>query len=208
MPGEIVHFTAPGGAAAVYAPGSAAEPVSQRVAALTRPTRAVSLFTEDGAWTGSREEWRPPPVRPGDVPDLRCQAALLDEVLAPAPRDALLKRVLVLLAHYRADPLPPDIEAAIAEDWADDLGEFPLWAVEEACRRWRRDARKGRFRPYTSDIRALCESIVEREATMRRRVDMLLDRANTPAPRADEAGSRAPDVKARVAALAASKRMP
>ena len=211
MPGDVIRFVAPGGSVAVYEPGSAAVPVSERVATLTRATRTVSVFGDDepGGWKGTREVWIPPAVTAADIPDLRRQMAALDEVLAPAPRDGLLKRVLVLLAHYRTDPLPPDVEAAIAQDWADDLDGFPLWAIEEAARMWRRDPKKFRFKPHPNDIRLLCAEVIARESTMRDRVARLLKAAGADGATATSPGEgRGGDVRSRIAALAASKRMP
>lgn len=41
---------------------------------------------------------------------------------------------------------------AQAEDWLEDLGEFPAEIVEVACRQWRRS---NRYRPTPFDIRVL-----------------------------------------------------
>ena len=158
MTGDIVPF-APSVVGELVS--SATAPVSPRVAQLVAPTRTTAILTMPGGddiiFGGVREEWRAPrSVDPADVPDLRRQMALLDEALRPADRGPLLARVLTLLSHYRdQNPLPPEVERAVAGDWADDLGEFPSWAIEEACRRWRRDKKKYRFKPLPGDIRHL-----------------------------------------------------
>jgi hypothetical protein len=110
-------------------------------------------------------------------------------------------------AHYRdPNPLPPAVEQAVAEDWADDLGEYPAWAVEEACRRWRRDPKKYRYKPLPGDIRRLCEEVVAKGAAMADRLRRLL--AATEAGKSAHEGGGAADVRSRVAALAAAKRLP
>jgi len=97
----------------------------------------------------------------------------LDEFLAPAHRGSLLARILALLSHYRSEPNPPQVEQMIADDWADDLGDFPLWAVAEAARRWRRTKR---FRPQISEIRETCQTLVKEAALERSRLREIRER--------------------------------
>jgi hypothetical protein len=96
----------------------------------------------------------------------------VEAVMVPVDKGRLLTRVLALLSHYRADPNPPEVEYAIAEDWADDLGEFPVWAVEEAARQWRRSKK---FRPQICEIREACERLTVRERTLLGRLRQLID---------------------------------
>lgn len=67
-----------------------------------------------------------------------------------------------LLAHYWTTNEPQEVRRAIAEDWLEDLGEFPAGVVEAACREWRRTQTR---RPTPADIRTLCvaEQHAERE---------------------------------------------
>lgn len=134
------------------------------IEALPEPLRAVlaggrverrSRFTEDG-FTGLREDWTPPAtVTPRHAAMARRALADLDgEVLAPAPANHLLGRVLALLSHYPAKATTPDVERLLAMDWADDLGEFPAWAIDAAARIWRRSRK---WRPSIAEIRGLCE---------------------------------------------------
>lgn len=180
--------------------------LSSRLERLVAAQGVTSRFSADDHFVGTKEIWRPQPVDPADVPELSRTLASVEEALAPAERGRLLARVLALLAQYRdRDPLPPAVEQAVAEDWADDLGDFPEWAVVEACRRWRRDPVRYRFKPLPGDIRALCADVVAKETTLAYRLRTLLSSASIdrglPPPR------RADDVKARVAALAAAKRV-
>jgi len=185
----------------------ALQPVSAAVATLLAPQRVSGRYSEDGAWLGQTEYWAPPAVvPPAAIPDIMRQAAQIDEALAPADRGALLARIHALLSHYRQEALPAAVEQAIAEDWADDLGEYPMWAVEQACREWRRHPTKFRYKPLPGDIRNLCVELVIDLTTMRVRVQTLLDRA---APARVTAGpaSRAADVSDRIRKLAAARRM-
>ena len=149
-------------------------PVSKRVAALLRPIETIPRYGDHG-YDGGEEIWHPQPIEPADIPELRQQLAMVSAALRPGEPGAILARVLALLAQYRErDPLPAAVEAAIAEDWLDDLGEWPLWVVVEAARRWRRHPVKYRFKPLPGDLRALCREIVGDLPTVARRLRTLL----------------------------------
>ena len=132
------------------------------------------LFPEHG---GSRmvEDWRAPSVPEGPLLDeARAHLAELEAFLEPAERGALLARVLALLSHFRSEANPPQVEQMIADDWAEDLAGFPMWAVEDACRTWRR---KRKWRPQICEILALCATAVGDAAVRRDRLRALVDRA-------------------------------
>ena len=87
----------------------------------------------------------------------------------------MLARIHALLAHYRdRDPLPPAVEAAIAEDWLDDVGEWPGWVVTAACKAWRQHPTKYRYKPLPGDIRALCVEITGKLPVIQKRLERLL----------------------------------
>lgn len=113
-----------------------------------------SRFTDDG-FTDVVEDWSPPPeVTPEHAALARQALAEIDGIiLAPAPANHLLGRVLALLSHYPAKATTPEVEQLLAMDWADDLGEFPWWAVDHAARVWRRTRK---WRPSIAEIRGLC----------------------------------------------------
>ena len=101
------------------------------------------------------ERWSPPVLRsPAEAAAVERRLLALDRILQPAHRGALLARVLALLSHYRMDPHPPEVEQRLADDWAEDLEAYPLWAVEDAARAWRRSRR---FKPQPAELIALCE---------------------------------------------------
>lgn len=103
------------------------------------------------------ERWSPPVVQsPAEMAAVERRLLALEDALQPAHRGALLARVLALLSHYRMDPHPPEVEQRLADDWAEDLGVYPLWAVEAAARTWRRTRR---FKPQPAEMVALCDEI-------------------------------------------------
>lgn len=179
--------------------------VSDRVAALLKPTRTVPRYSDHG-YEGDSELWEPREVTTADVPALRRQLAMVNAAIAPGDPGILLARVHALLAMYRErDPLPPAVEAAIAESWLEDIGEWPAWIVVAACKAWRQHPTKYRYKPLPGDIRALCVEIAGKLPVVKQRLERLL--ASVPSS-LESTEARALDVRSRVVALAAARRMP
>ena len=65
----------------------------------------------------------------------------------------------------------------IADDWADDLGRFPVWAVKVACDRYRHG--EPTKIPKPANIIAFCQEEIEDECQEMREVELAL--ASTPA---------------------------
>lgn len=128
-------------------------------------------FTDTG-FAGTVENWAPPARIDAGLAAMAADA--LDDLRATALRPAepgpLLARVMALLAHYRAPEATPDVEEMIALDWADDLGEFPGWAVDQAARTWRRTQK---WRPSIAEMRALCAEACAAERTLAGRLAVL-----------------------------------
>ncbi|MBP2306843.1 hypothetical protein GBZ48_05045 [Azospirillum melinis] len=120
-----------------------------------------SRFTEDG-FADVVEDWTPPDgVTPRHAALARRALSEIDDtILAPASANHLLGRVLALLSHFPAKATSPEVEQLLAMDWAEDLGEFPAWAIDQAARRWRRTRK---WRPSIAEIRALCEEACAEE---------------------------------------------
>ncbi len=119
------------------------------------------------------ERWSPPALHgPAETAAVERRLAALDDILHPADRGALLARVLALLSHYRMDPHPPEVEQRLADDWAEDLGTYPLWALEDAARAWRRTRR---FKPQPCELVALCEDACGSLRQERDRLRRVLD---------------------------------
>ena len=133
--------------------------------------RRRSRFSDNG-FDGLLEEWTPPALV---TPALAAAAgAALEGLrrgpLAPAATDRLLARILALLSHYPAKGLSPEVEQMVALDWAEDLGEFPAWAVDHAARVWRRTRK---WRPSIAEMRDLCQQACAGERAIAQRLAQL-----------------------------------
>ena len=80
------------------------------------------------------------------------------EYLRPAQRKHVAGRVTTLLAHFFVPDMPVPLQTAVISDWLEDLAEFPPWAVEDACRMWRRTESR---RPTPAVIRKICQKAVK-----------------------------------------------
>lgn len=136
------------------------------------------LFPENGP-VRETVRWDAPSVATEEELALAASyLASLEDAVAPADRGGLLARVLALLSHYRIDPHPPQVELRIADDWAEDLGRYPMWAVDEAARTWRRSRR---FKPQISEMIALCDEAVGTCLVERDRLRSIMERARVDA---------------------------
>lgn len=70
--------------------------------------------------------------------------------LGPGARAEITEYVIRLRAHYFVPDVPDALGQALTDDWVDDLSRFPLWAVKEACDRYRR--MEGTKPPRPADI--------------------------------------------------------
>ncbi|CAO3456709.1 hypothetical protein [Azospirillum argentinense] len=123
----------------------------------------------DNGFEGLQETWFPPATLSARQAAMarRMLNELEDSILAPAEPDRLLGRVLALLSHFPAKGLTPDVEQLVAMDWVEDLGEFPVWAIDAAARAWRRTKK---WRPSIAEMRALCEEACVRERVLAQRL--------------------------------------
>lgn len=79
-----------------------------------------------------------------------------------------VRRFLLLnRGHPHTTPLDPAVERMVASDWAEDLGEYPQWAVDQAVRVWRRTKK---WRPTIMEMRVLCDEAVATERTLAERL--------------------------------------
>ena len=194
-------------------PFDPATPPSERcrtlVAALPEPLQEVlasgrvqrhSRFSDD-AFSGVAETWLPPATV--DARHAAMAQRALDEieqgVLAPADTNHVLARVLALLSHFPAKGLAPEVEEMVALDWAEDLGEFPAWAIDQAARTWRRSKK---WCPSIAEMRVLCAEACAQERRMAERLRAVVRAGSVAATGLAGAG--------RVHALAAAaiRRMP
>lgn len=83
-------------------------------------------------------------------------------------RRELAEMISRLLSHYWTPDDDPAIRRAQMRDWIEDLSEFPLALVAEACRDWRRQP--GGRRPTPGDIYQLCAA---EQTRLRRHQDVI-----------------------------------
>lgn len=131
------------------------------------------LFPEKGP---SRvfERWQAPAVRKGEIEAVEQYLVAIDLVLEPAERGELLARILALLSHYPGRDHKPQVETNIAEDWAEDLEGYPIWAVNAAARQWRRTKV---WAPRICEIRDLCDFEVGQHLVIKERLQDIVRRA-------------------------------
>ena len=179
------------------------------VAAFPEPLREIlaaghlehrPLFSVDG-FEGLQETWAPPATVSTRQAAMAQRALneLEGSILAPAPPDRLLGRMLALLSHYPAKGLTPDVEQLVAMDWGEDLGEFPAWAIDQAARGWRRTKK---WRPSITEMRALCEEACATERRVAERLRAIVRRGNVAATSATARAT------ARTVGVTALRRMP
>jgi hypothetical protein len=154
-------------------------PIPPGLSRALEPSETRLLFGDTGY--RSVERWEPTRMSADELAGAAVLAGHLRLLVEPAARPPLLARVLALLSHYRSEANPPQVEMAIADDWAQDLGEFPMWAIEDAARTWRRTRK---FKPQICEIRDLCQAACARHAERLRRVEALIAYNNPSARRA------------------------
>ena len=167
---SIAHGEIPAALISYRPTGVAALPeIPATIAGLLRPQEESLRFTETSYYVV--EVWRPRDMTAEQTRMVREYLEVVERILAPSEKGRLLTRVLALLSHYRSDPNPPEVEFMIAEDWAEDLGEFPAWVVDEAARQWRRSRK---FKPQICEIRDACLRIVGKEMKLLERLRSLV----------------------------------
>lgn len=88
----------------------------------------------------------------------------------PATAKWISGRAATVLAQYFASPMPDEVMRVIAQDWIDELEDYPAWALKCAFAWWiGKDNPKRRQKPLPGDIseRAYSEMAVVRAAKIR-----------------------------------------
>lgn len=131
------------------------------------------MFPNDGEpYSAERGLFEPPQISNASAGLLREAWDKIDLYIRPAERRWILGRVLALLAHYFTPNTDPRVAEAIAEDWAQDLRDFPDWAILEACSSWRRE--ETQRRPTPGHIRNLCQKRVAPHVRLARKIKLTL----------------------------------
>jgi len=97
---------------------------------------------------------------------------MISELTIPATRKWISGRAATTLAQYFTSPMPDAIMAEIAKDWAEELQDYPEWALQKAFRWWTgRGNQKRRQKPVPGDIseRAHIELSIVRAAEIEAR---------------------------------------
>ena len=148
--------------------------------AIDRGVKERRMVFPEGREARVVEIWNPVKLPREVIEECDEHVAALRNILEPAKPKVVLARILTLLSHYGGDAKSPEVEQAMARDWADDVGEYPSWALDAAARRWRRTQK---FRPRISEIRGFCEEIVDPH----RRILARLTACRTATPNSAEA---------------------
>jgi hypothetical protein len=149
-------------------------PALRRVLAFAIEAQAVAVEAGGGVRIVERPDWTPPSLDDETRGSAESWRRRLDRHLVPADPERLGFAVGRLLAHRwrgRAEELSEGAQQAILTDWIDDLGEFPLWAVDEAMRTYRRTEE---WAPTIAAIRRLCEAEVSEDRRTLRLLGKLL----------------------------------
>ena len=138
--------------------------------------KAAARYRSDFLGTVEKP-WRPSPLLASEMPAAQQALAAFDEYLRPQDWEdngRAMRAIAALLSYYRQPDRAPDLEASIAEQWGEDVEDYPLWAVQEACRIWRRepDNRRG---PHPGEFRAICEALVGKARQQRDRLRRCLE---------------------------------
>lgn len=121
--------------------------------------------------------WVPPPTVDAEAAAaLPALVAEREAALVPAPRDAVVVELASLYAVTRKGD--DGMTKSVVDVYAEDLAEFPLSVVHEACVAWRR---REVFWPAIAEIRKECEGILAPRRRELRRLQILLAVAEHPA---------------------------
>jgi len=151
--------------------------LSSSLEAILTEVQHIDIIDQTYGWSGTKEVWHGRPLSRDERHNALHYLQHINQILQPAPPTGRLSRIYTLLAHYPNPGLAPEIEQAIAQDWADDLAEFPQWCLDKACQMWRRDQKRYRFRPLPGDIRQLCLEVVGDLLKIQSRLKILLQPA-------------------------------
>ncbi len=80
---------------------------------------------------------------------------MVERLSVPADTTWLMARIAALLSPYYEKDTPQGVRVMEAQDWAEEIGGFPQWAVQRAVRWWKSaDNPKRAKRPIEGDISA------------------------------------------------------
>lgn len=101
------------------------------------------------------------------------RADYLADMLAPAPRDAILRSVGALRVMKGEAAVDRETREALMNAHTMLLGHFPAWAIEDACAKFMRG--RDRFAPDAGEIAAACEALLIPHRAELRKIEHVLD---------------------------------
>lgn len=138
--------------------------------------KAAARYRSDFLGTVEKP-WRPSPLPLSELSAAQQALAAFDEYLRPQDWEdngRAMRAIAALLSYYRQPDRAPDLEASVAEQWGEDVEDYPLWTVQEACRIWRREPANRRG-PHPGEFRAICEGLVGKARQQRDRLRRCLE---------------------------------
>jgi hypothetical protein len=130
--------------------------------AIESGVRPIILPTERGGGIVLKErlDWNPPKIGPESIQAAHSACdALLDhlESIDEARIPLIIGRLKAHNWRYSRRVGSESVETILDIDWIEDLRDFPEWAINHACREWRRTQEEA---PIIAGIRRLCEEAV------------------------------------------------
>jgi hypothetical protein len=100
---------------------------------------------------------RLPRLQPSELPEAAKVEATVAALCKPCNPTWCLARVAALLNPYYDKDTPNAVRKMEAEDWIEEVGPYPQWAIERAVRWWKSSENPDRRKkPLEGDISARC----------------------------------------------------
>lgn len=108
---------------------------------------------------------------------LRHESQRLRGLLARPREEEVLTLLGKLILHYPMANMTTQEKTLLLEDYVDDLSDYPAWAIQEACRTYRRDP-DNKFFPKVAVLIDLAKSLCSRHKRMISHIALILDQAD------------------------------
>jgi hypothetical protein len=127
-------------------------------------TTEMKIYTRDGR--SNQEiidlelEWLThlPQSRKDTLPEMAEIEATVSALSKPCNPVWCMARIAALLNPYYDKDTPQMVREMEAEDWLEEVGKYPQWAIERAVRWWKSaENERRRHKPLEGDISARCK---------------------------------------------------
>lgn len=102
------------------------------------------------------------------TPSLYEKQRLLDK-LKPAAIEDIAASIAELTIHFPLAKMEPRIEAQFLANYYEDLAEFPAWAIDAACKKYRR-LPDSQFFPKIGEMVKLCRDEISADSAALRAI--------------------------------------